>query len=170
MDGDIYEIRKAELGILSLHNLADANDSRYWTTRHTVTYVATKDGVVVGFTFAVLSNFDKDFDLGEIEILDEMEILDIVIDPKFRDKKVDSKLLDKLLQTHGIKLFTTMLAHYRTHIIHLFESRGFTIVKRHNSLLDCGVDGIEMQKHQDDTNDNPSKHPKQDAYDWAGWY
>lgn len=140
-----FEIRRAKLDDLSFLKEFAAIGDAHTPYLNENTYVATveESGIIVGFVSAFLLNINADH---SDDVEKELEITELLVNRSFRKQGIGSKLLDQVLQTDGVSLFTVTIPEHRDIAIRLFESRGCTIVKKIASLFDCHVDGILMHK------------------------
>lgn len=145
------EIRRVQIDDLSaIKQLASIGDINYWGDTYlntwSITYVATlKEEGIIGYISGFVSNLDCELDELDTNNM-VLEITGLVVSKEYRKNGIGSQLLDKVLKTEGVKLFTTIIPEYLDIALHLLESRGFTIVEKISNYCDCGIAGILLHK------------------------
>ena len=116
---NIYDIpRINELGELLHENYSKLNKiNEMLDDGYSKVIVYEKDGIILGFISAV-------------HLYDTCDIVDLIVDPKYRRKMVATNLIGYLISDLGenLKLITLEVAKHNEVAIKLYEKFGFEIV------------------------------------------
>ncbi|MCI8671740.1 MAG: GNAT family N-acetyltransferase [Bacilli bacterium] len=118
-EASVYDIpRINELGELLHENYSKLNKiNEMLDDGYSKVIVYEKDGIILGFISAV-------------HLYDTCDIVDLIVDPKYRRKMVATNLIGYLISDLGenLKLITLEVAKHNEVAIKLYEKFGFEIV------------------------------------------
>ncbi len=118
-EASVYDIpRINELGELLHKNYSKLNKiNEMLEDGYSKVIVYEKDGIILGFISAV-------------HLYDTCDIVDLIVDPKYRRKMVATNLIGYLISDLGenLKLITLEVAKHNEGAIKLYEKFGFEIV------------------------------------------
>ncbi len=87
----------------------------FWQREDTVFLAAERDGEIVGYC-------------GYLQIFDEADILNVAVKEAYRNRRIGTRLVEKLIETgkdRGVSQFTLEVRQSNKRAIHIYEKMGF---------------------------------------------
>ena len=128
-----------ELGSLLEENFSKVYSiSEMLEDKYSKIYVYEMDDVIVGFIIAT-------------DLKETCDILSLIVDPEYRNKKVATNLIDYLISEldENLKLITLEVRANNTVAIHLYDKFGFEVVNVRKKYYSNGDDAYLMARESE---------------------
>ena len=128
-----------ELGSLLEENFSKVYSiSEMLEDKYSKIYVYEMDDVIVGFIIAT-------------DLKETCDILSLIVDPEYRNKKVATNLIDYLISEldENLKLITLEVRANNTAAIHLYDKFGFEVVNVRKKYYSNGDDAYLMARESE---------------------
>ena len=128
-----------ELGCLLEENFAKVYSiNEMLEDKYSKIYVYEIDDVIVGFIIAT-------------DLKETCDILSLIVDPEYRNKKVATNLIDYLISEldENLKLITLEVRANNTAAIHLYDKFGFEVVNVRKKYYSNGDDAYLMARESE---------------------
>ena len=128
-----------ELGCLLEENFAKVYSiNEMLEDEYSKIYVYEIDDVIVGFIIAT-------------DLKETCDILSLIVDPEYRNKKVATNLIDYLISEldENLKLITLEVRANNTAAIHLYDKFGFEVVNVRKKYYSNGDDAYLMARESE---------------------
>ena len=128
-----------ELGSLLEENFSKVYSiSEMLEDKYSKIYVYEMDDMIVGFIIAT-------------DLKETCDILSLIVDPEYRNKKVATNLIDYLISEldENLKLITLEVRANNTAAIHLYDKFGFEVVNVRKKYYSNGDDAYLMARESE---------------------